>query len=158
MSKDFILKNSCSENLLEIIIKASVHIIKNFWWKYNKYESCKSYLGNKEQKAMFLVVSRLYVHFSFAHLFFACPSGRTSEIARPKNQARWSKFVQPWFCVLNLCTTLVMLCVCQRNDGKTKKEWKKKNKCQWGKVSKTWMKKLGTLLKDGINEEKDIKT
>ena len=31
-------------------------------WKSNKNESCKCYLGNKEQKSMFLVVSRSDVH------------------------------------------------------------------------------------------------
>ena len=31
----------------------------NFWWKHIKKESSKGYLGNKEQKAMFLVVSNM---------------------------------------------------------------------------------------------------
>ena len=30
---------------------------ENVWWKHIKNESCKYYLGNKEQKGMFLVVS-----------------------------------------------------------------------------------------------------
>ena len=61
-----------------------------------KNESCKCYLGNKEQKAMFLVVSRSDVHFGFDQpFFFACPIGRASKIARPKNRARRKKFVHP---------------------------------------------------------------
>ena len=31
----------------------------NFWWKHIKKESYKGYLGNKKQKAMFLVVSNM---------------------------------------------------------------------------------------------------
>ena len=38
---------------------------ENFWWKHIKSESCNYYLGNKEQKAMFLVVSESDVHFGF---------------------------------------------------------------------------------------------
>ena len=34
---------------------------------------CKSGLGNKEQKEIFPVVSRLDEHFGFDHPFFACP-------------------------------------------------------------------------------------
>ena len=48
---------------------------------------------------MFLVVSQSDVHidFDFAQPYcFACPTGRTSKIARPKNRACRSKFVQPW--------------------------------------------------------------
>ena len=40
-------------------------IAKSFWWNYNKSESCKCYLGMKEQKWMFLVVSQLDVHTDF---------------------------------------------------------------------------------------------
>ena len=47
-----------------------------------KNESCKCYLGNKEQKAMFLVVSRSDVHFSFEYTFFYMP-----DRARMKNRA-----------------------------------------------------------------------
>ena len=38
---------------------------KNFWWKHIKNVSTKCYLGNKEQKAVFLVVPRSDVHFDF---------------------------------------------------------------------------------------------
>ena len=60
---------------------------KNIWWNYNKNESCKRYLSNKEQKWMFLVVSRSDVHidFDFAGPFF--------KVAHPKNRARKTKFV-----------------------------------------------------------------
>ena len=51
--------------------------------------------GNKEQKAMFLVVSRSDEHFGFDQSFFACPIGRASKIARPKSRARRKKFVHP---------------------------------------------------------------
>ena len=51
------------------------HIAKNFWWKQVKNESRKCYLGNKEQKAIFLVVSRSDLHFSIEHTFFACSFG-----------------------------------------------------------------------------------
>ena len=44
----------------------------------------KCYLGNKEQREMFLVVSRSNVHFGFEHPFFASPIGRASRIARRK--------------------------------------------------------------------------
>ena len=56
---------------------------KNFGWKYICNESCKSCLGDKEQKAMLLVVSRSDVHFSFDHPFFA------------KSRAPRKKFVHP---------------------------------------------------------------
>ena len=38
---------------------------KNFRWKYNKNGNYKSYIGYKEQNAMFPVVSRSYAHFGF---------------------------------------------------------------------------------------------
>ena len=75
---------------------------KNFWWNYNKSESYKPYLGNKEQKLMFLVVCQSDVHIEFDFVspfffffFFACPIGRANKIVGPKNRARRSKFVQP---------------------------------------------------------------
>ena len=45
---------------------------KNFWWNYNKSESYKPYLGNKEQKLMFLVVcqSDVHIEFDFVSPFF----------------------------------------------------------------------------------------
>ena len=52
-------------------------------------------LGNKEEKAVVLVVSWSEVHFSFTHPVFACPIGRASEITCPKNRVRRNKFVQP---------------------------------------------------------------
>ena len=63
---------------------------ENFCWKHIKNESCKYYLGNKEQKAMFLVVSLSYVHFGF---------DQPSKIAHPKNRVPGKKFVQPCFFV-----------------------------------------------------------
>ena len=50
-------------------------------------ESSKPYLGNKEQKLLFLVISQSDVHtdFGFSRTFFACL----------KNQAHRSEFVQP---------------------------------------------------------------
>ena len=48
---------------------------------------------------MFLVVSGSDVHidFDFAQpYYFACPIGRASKIAPPKNRACRSKFVQLW--------------------------------------------------------------
>ena len=50
-----------------------------------KNESCKSYLGNKEQKAMFLVVFRSNVHFDFACPFFAYPNGLERNFSSPEN-------------------------------------------------------------------------
>ena len=38
---------------------------ENFWWKHIKNERCKCFVGNKEQKAMFLVVSRSNLDFGF---------------------------------------------------------------------------------------------
>ena len=35
-----------------------------------KNKGCKCYLGNKEQKSMFLVVSRGDMQFDFEHAFF----------------------------------------------------------------------------------------
>ena len=46
---------------------------KNFWWKHIKNESCKCYLGNKEQNSTLLVVSQSHVHFGFEHPFFHMP-------------------------------------------------------------------------------------
>ena len=48
---------------------------KNFRWKYIKNERCKSHLGNKEQKAIFLVVSRSDVYFGIlrARIFYCKP-------------------------------------------------------------------------------------
>ena len=43
--------------------------------RHIKNESCKSYLGNREQKAIFLVVPQSDVHFSFERLFFCVPNG-----------------------------------------------------------------------------------
>ena len=54
----------------------------------------KSYLGNDEQKAMFLVDSISDVQFSFEHPFFACSIGLASNIACPKNWALKNIFVQ----------------------------------------------------------------
>ena len=72
---------------------------KNIWWNYNKNESFKSYLGNKEQKLLFLVVSQLDlpIEIDFAPVFFCVPYQGANKIARPNNRARRSKFVQPWF-------------------------------------------------------------
>ena len=67
---------------------------ENIWWKHITHISCKNHFGKKEQKAMFLVVSRLDVHFGFE-----CPVGGTSKIARPKNRAPRKKFVYP--CVVS---------------------------------------------------------
>ena len=53
------------------------------------------YLGNKEQKAVFLVVSQLDMHFGFEHLFFACPIGCTNKIACPKNWVPRKKICPP---------------------------------------------------------------
>ena len=67
---------------------------KNFWWKHiNK--SCKSCLGNKKQKAMFLVMSWSDVHFGFDHQLFACPIGSANKIARPKSRTCTKKFSHP---------------------------------------------------------------
>ena len=38
-----------------------------------KNKGCKCYLGNKEQKSMLLVVSRLEMQFNFKHPFFCVP-------------------------------------------------------------------------------------
>ena len=50
---------------------------------------------NKEQKAMFLVASRLNVHFGFDHKRFASPIGRATEVALPKIQTPTEKCVHP---------------------------------------------------------------
>ena len=50
---------------------------KNYWWNYNKNESFKPYLGNKEQKWLFLVVflSDVHINYYFARtLFFGMPN------------------------------------------------------------------------------------
>ena len=72
---------------------------KNFWWNHNKNESCKAYLGNKEQKLLFLGVSQsdAYIEFDFACPFFTVPDRARNFIY----QTRISKFVQP--CLLLLC-------------------------------------------------------
>ena len=50
---------------------------KTFRCKYIKNESFKSYLSNKEQKAMFPLVFWSDAHFSFARLFCASPIERS---------------------------------------------------------------------------------
>ena len=42
---------------------------RNCQWKYIENENHKFYLGNKEEKLIFLVVSWLDAHFSFGSLF-----------------------------------------------------------------------------------------
>ena len=46
---------------------------ESFLRKTINNESFKCYLFNKEQKAMFLVVSRSEVYFGFEHPFFCVP-------------------------------------------------------------------------------------
>ena len=60
---------------------------KNFWWNYNKKESCKPYLGNKEQKLLFQVVCQSDVHtdFDFARRFFCGPDQARKYNCAPKN-------------------------------------------------------------------------
>ena len=53
-------------------VKTTFRLQKSHWvnvcWKHIKNESCKRYLGNKKQKAMFVV------HFGFeGAIYFACP-------------------------------------------------------------------------------------
>ena len=78
-------------------------IAKTFKKNCNKNESLKPYLGNKEQKLLFLVVSQLDLGidfvfarplFLFNFVFFASPRGRANEIAYPKNRVHISNFVQ----------------------------------------------------------------
>ena len=57
-----------------------------------KNEGCKSYLGNKEKKRMFLVVSQSGAHFGYEHL---CPIGHASKTARPKNWTARNKISPP---------------------------------------------------------------
>ena len=59
-----------------------------------KLQAC---LGNEKQKPMFLVVSRLDVHFGFEHPYFACSSRRASKVGRPKSLAPRNKCVYPWY-------------------------------------------------------------
>ena len=58
-----------------------------------------SYVGNKEQRLLFLVVSQSDAHidFDFARPFFACSIGHVNNIVRPKFQGRRRKFVQPCY-------------------------------------------------------------
>ena len=88
------------EKHLILDVKTTLRLQKpywdNFWWRNIKNEGCKCYLGNEDQKGMFLVVSQLDVHFDFGHSFFGRPIGRASKIARPKNGAPRKKFVRPW--------------------------------------------------------------
>ena len=53
--------------ILDIQIKFTLQksYCKNFWWNYNKNESWKPYLGNREPKLLFLVVSQPDVHIDF---------------------------------------------------------------------------------------------
>ena len=46
---------------------------ESIWQKHIKNESCRCYLGNNKQKAMFLVVSQSDAHFGFEHYFFCLP-------------------------------------------------------------------------------------
>ena len=69
---------------------------KNFWWNYYKNRSFKPYLGNKEQKFLFVVVSQLdlRIDFNFAPFFCVPDRARANKIARSKDRVRRSKFVQ----------------------------------------------------------------
>ena len=62
---------------------------KDFWWNYNKNESCMLYVGKKEQQWLFLVssLSEMHIDFDFARpfLFFFCVHDRADR----------GKFVQP---------------------------------------------------------------
>ena len=66
------------------------HCEKHHWQEHIKNESCKCYLCNNKQKAMFVVVSQSDVHFTFEQPFFA----------RPKNRAPRKKLVHRcvWLC------------------------------------------------------------
>ena len=61
-----------------------------------KLQAC---LGDKKQKSMFLVVSRLDVHFDFEHPRFACSDERASKVARPKSLTPRNKFAHPWYSI-----------------------------------------------------------
>ena len=76
---------------------------KNIWWNYNKNESFKSYLGNKEQKLLFLVVSQsdMHIDFHFLRSFFCAPDGAIL-FTHPKNRAPRRKFVQPYITFYSL--------------------------------------------------------
>ena len=58
-----------------------------------KMKVCKCCFGNKEQRAMFLVVSQSNVHFGLENSFFACPIGHACKIA--KYRVPREKFVHP---------------------------------------------------------------
>ena len=69
---------------------------KNFSWKYIKKEHPKSYIGSKEQKAVFpVVVFQTDANFVIAHDVFACSIGCPSKVSRQKNQASCIKFSSP---------------------------------------------------------------
>ena len=46
---------------------------KNFWWNYNKNESCKPYFGNKEQKLLFLFLNHICTWIWFCAPLFVQP-------------------------------------------------------------------------------------
>ena len=78
-------------------------IAKTFKKNCNKNESLKPYLGNKEQKLLFLVASQLDLRidfvfarplFFFNFVFFCKPERLANEIAYPKNRVHISNFVQ----------------------------------------------------------------
>ena len=65
-------------------------IVKTFEGN-TKNESCKWYLGNQEQKTIYLVLPRSDILFSIENKFFCVP-----DWARRKNQTARKKFVHPW--------------------------------------------------------------
>ena len=84
---------------------------KDFWWNYNKNESCMLYVGKKEQQWLFLVssLSEMHIDFDFARpflfFFFACTIGQIEV-----NLLSPAKFAQPWFLPMSACLYYTIFC------------------------------------------------
>ena len=88
--ENFPLKSISHISDIQTTFRLKKSYYKNCQWKYIKTENNKCYLDNKKQKAMFLVVS-----WSDAPCILRVRSAVQVKL-RPKNCARWSKFVQAY--------------------------------------------------------------
>ena len=69
---------------VKIAFRLQKHHCENISQKRIKNESCKCYLGNNEQKTMFLAVSQSAAHFE-ASIFLSARSGMPENCAPEKS-------------------------------------------------------------------------
>ena len=72
---------------IQITFTLQTSHFQSFWWKHIENENYKSYLVNRKQKTMLLLVFRLDAHYGLEGSFSAYPIECASKIAPPKNRA-----------------------------------------------------------------------